>query len=56
VFKGHINATRLTGGEKVVIPAGKLDTPENWRTCLTVSADRRTRTVTSSNARRSRRG
>jgi len=30
VFKGHINATRLTGGEKVVIPAGKLDTPENW--------------------------
>lgn len=31
VFKSFKNAQSLIGGEKMVIPAGKLDTPENWQ-------------------------
>ncbi len=30
VFKWAANASKLIGGEKLVIPAGKLDTAENW--------------------------
>ncbi len=30
VFKGYVNTSKLIGGEKLVIPSGKLDTPENW--------------------------
>lgn len=30
VFKGYANAVKLIGGDKLVIPAGKLDTDENW--------------------------
>lgn len=30
VLKSFKNAQSLVGGEKLVIPAGKLDTPENW--------------------------
>jgi hypothetical protein len=44
---------RADRGEKVVIPAGKLDTPENWRTCFDVSADRRTRRLSVRTSRRS---
>lgn len=32
VFKWAANASKLIGGEKVVLPQGKLDTPENWQT------------------------
>lgn len=31
VFKSYKNAQGMIGGEKLVIPAGKLDTPENWQ-------------------------
>lgn len=31
VFKSFKNAQTLIGGEKLAIPAGKLDTPENWQ-------------------------
>ena len=30
VFKWAANASKLIGGEKVVLPNGKLNTPENW--------------------------
>jgi len=30
VFKGYANASKLIGGDKIVIPAGKLDTDANW--------------------------
>lgn len=30
LLKSHKNAQSLIGGEKIVLPAGKLDTPENW--------------------------
>lgn len=30
VFKSFKNAQSLIGGEKIVLPQGKLDTPENW--------------------------
>jgi DNA-binding ferritin-like protein (Dps family) len=30
VLKSFKNAQSLVGGEKLVIPSGKLDTPENW--------------------------
>ena len=30
VFKSFKNAQSLIGGEKIVLPNGKLDTPENW--------------------------
>lgn len=32
VFKWAANASKLIGGEKIVLPQGKLDTPENWQT------------------------
>jgi hypothetical protein len=28
--KSYVNAQKLVGGEKIVLPAGALDTPENW--------------------------
>lgn len=31
VFKWAANASKLIGGEKLVLPHGKLDTPENWQ-------------------------
>lgn len=31
VFKWAANASKLIGGEKLVLPQGKLDTPENWQ-------------------------
>jgi hypothetical protein len=30
VLKSHVNAQRMVGADKVVIPAGKLDTEEAW--------------------------
>lgn len=30
VLTSHVNAQRMIGGDKVVIPAGKNDTPEAW--------------------------
>ena len=30
VLKSHVNAQRMVGADKVVIPTGKLDTPEAW--------------------------
>jgi len=30
VLKGYVNAQKMIGGDKVVIPQGKLDTPEAW--------------------------
>ncbi|MFA7178112.1 MAG: hypothetical protein WC114_12750, partial [Smithellaceae bacterium] len=34
VFKWAANASKLIGGEKVPVPAGKLNTPENWNYVL----------------------
>ena len=30
VFKAHANQSKLIGGDKIVVPAGKLDTDANW--------------------------
>jgi hypothetical protein len=30
IVKGYANQNKMIGGEKIVLPAGKLDTPENW--------------------------
>lgn len=30
VFKSYVNAQKMVGGEKIVIPKGTLDTPEAW--------------------------
>ena len=30
VFKGYANAAKLIGGDKIVVPAGNLNTKENW--------------------------
>lgn len=30
VFKAHVNQGKLIGGDKIVVPAGKLDTDANW--------------------------
>ncbi len=30
IVKGYANAQSMIGGEKVALPVGKLDTPENW--------------------------
>ena len=32
LVKGYANAQKMIGGEKVVLPIGKLDTEENWNT------------------------
>ncbi|OPY93227.1 MAG: hypothetical protein A4E73_00334 [Syntrophaceae bacterium PtaU1.Bin231] len=32
VFKGYANAAKLIGGDKIVVPAGSLDTEANWNT------------------------
>lgn len=30
LFKGYVNAQRMVGAEKLVVPTGALDTKENW--------------------------
>jgi len=30
VFKSYVSGQKLIGGEKLVVPTGALDTPENW--------------------------
>lgn len=35
MVKSFVNAQKLIGGEKVVIPKGTLDTPENWDALFT---------------------
>jgi hypothetical protein len=30
VFRSFVNAQRMIGGDKVIVPAGKFDTPEVW--------------------------
>jgi hypothetical protein len=30
ILKSYVNAQKMVGGDKVVVPAGKLDTEENW--------------------------
>ena len=34
IVKGYANQNKMIGGDKIVAPVGKLDTPENWNAAL----------------------